>query len=102
MTRHETLFGTALEELGPLRRFRLWMELNGWTQNRVAEEIGISDAHISYVMRGYRPMTPRVADGIARLTDGAIDLRDQVGQHLTDGPPASGTTDGEVREEGAA
>lgn len=47
----------------PLKALRIW---RGLTQKRIAEETGLSDAFLSRVERGRRPLGPKAQAGVAK------------------------------------
>ena len=47
---------------------RVWLAEHDKTQDWLAREIGISNSLLSYVLSGYRPLKPEIADDIQRVT----------------------------------
>lgn len=57
-------------------RLREWLKAQGWTQTRLAREIGTSLALITYIVRKERAPSAFMRDAIERVTDGAIKATD--------------------------
>lgn len=66
------------------RRMNLeqWRKIQGLTNNRLADMVGVNKSTISRLRRGVTKPSPDTAKAIVELTDGAVTLGDLYGGNL--------------------
>jgi Helix-turn-helix. len=59
-----------------------WRKIQGLTNNRLADMVGVNKSTISRLRRGVTKPSPDTAKAIVELTDGAVTLGDLYGGNL--------------------
>lgn len=55
-----------------------FLKKNRWTQRKLAQELGVSEAYITYILNGKNNPSPILAKRIEELTDGAVTVYDLI------------------------
>jgi len=64
-----------------MMKLRTWMEAAGWSQMDLADELGVSQAHISRVLAGRRGASDRLKTLVHSVTGGEVTPADWFTTH---------------------
>lgn len=53
-----------------------WLKSIGWTQSRLAEELGMTRSYINLVCKGKKGASPQVAYAIQKLSGGKVSAQE--------------------------
>jgi len=91
----------TLEGLNALGRLRVWAAAHDLRLYQVADQLGVHQSVLSFILSGRREASPDIAAKVARLTGGYVQLRNDLVEHVSNDSRASVAPKQRARREAA-